>query len=380
MAIEIGFGTYNITPPLGVSMAGYAQREGVASGVHDELSARAVAFADDAASAMLIMADVCSVPPEACVRTAEVLQERIGIPADNVIVAAVHTHSGPVLRDDDAYSALFPELLVSAGQVAWDARQPGQLAFGTGQAPGLCINRRVPDGPVDEEFRALVARGPDGRCLGVLFSYPLHGVVMGHTNLSISADYLGVARRAIEAALPGATAVFCAAASGDMNPMTPTVERLAAEGGEGYWTDDPVTGIYDRSNGTFEEVELLGRRLGEAVLAGLDGCEPLPPAPLTVQRWTVNLGSEQEVPADLAAIGEHLIDTGAKLQTAAADAGRRCMILTHAGRLCYVPPPEEFDAGGYEIASALRRGLARDAQQRLCAGVRERLFGTGTER
>ena len=68
MSLEVGFGSYNITPPLGVSLAGYAQRQGIADGVHDDLSARAVAFADDARCALLIMADVCSVPPEVCGR------------------------------------------------------------------------------------------------------------------------------------------------------------------------------------------------------------------------------------------------------------------------------------------------------------------------
>jgi len=385
MDLNVGFGLYNITPPLGVRMAGYRQREGVAEDVHDELTARAVAFEFGGESAAIAVADICSLPEELGERTRVRLRERTGIPEDHVIVASNHTHSGPALQDESAYRELLPDLIASAGELAWKRRRPAGISYGTGKAPGLCINRRDLRGPVDEEFAYLEARDSDGRPFGLLFAYALHGVVMGHVNLSISADYFGAARRVVEGGLPGAQTVFVAPPSGDINPLTPSVKKLLEEHGESWYTDDPLTGIYDRSTGTFEEVEQLGGALGEAVLKALSGAEPLEPQNLSARTWTVDLGGEEEVPMSLSAIemgdlvilalqGEHFVETGSALKQMAAEAGKQLILLSHAGQMCYVPTPDAFEHGGYEVESARRKGVAEDAQRRILESVRRELF------
>lgn len=385
MELKVGFGRYNITPPLGVPMAGYMQREGCAEDLHDELTARAVVFECNGESAALVLADVCMLPEWCPCRVRVKLSERTGIPEGHVVVAATHTHSGPALHEESAYRDLLPDLMASAGQLAWKHRRPARLFYGTGQAEGLCINRRELSGPVDEEFAFLMAEDAEGNALGVLFSYALHGVVMGHNNLSISADHIGVARRVIEDGLPGAQAVFVAAPSGDINPLTPSVKDLLEQHGEKWFTDDPLTGIYDRSTGTFDEVEQIGRALGEAVLRSLPDKEAVGAAKLGGKAWTVDIGDESEVGITpcalelgdvtiLALPGEHFVESGTALKQMASDAGRRLLMVTHAGRLCYVPPREAFAQGGYEVESARSKGLAEDAQQRILESVRQELF------
>ena len=98
MDLKAGFGIYNVTPPLGVPMAGYAQRAGGADDVHDDLTARAVAFEYDGRSAALVAVDTCMLPVEVARRAAARIEERTGIPAGCVIAAAVHTHSGPAFH------------------------------------------------------------------------------------------------------------------------------------------------------------------------------------------------------------------------------------------------------------------------------------------
>ncbi len=385
MGLNVGFGLYDITPPLGVPMAGYRQREGVAEDVHDELTARAVAFELGAEAAALVVADVCSLPDQLCDRARSRLAKRTGISESHVIVVSTHTHSGPALHEESVYRELLPDLMASAGELAWKRRRPARISFASGKALGLCINRRDLAGPVDEEFACLEAEDADGRPFGVLLAYALHGVVMGHNNLRISADYIGAARRAVEAALPGAEAVFVAPPSGDINPLTPSVKRLIRQHGGSWYTDDPLTGIYDRSTGTFEEVEELGRRLGEAVLDARPGRDPIEPRKLSARAWTVNIGAEAEVPIALSAIelddllllalqGEHFVQTGSALKQMACEAGRRLILLSHAGQLCYVPTPDAFEHGGYEVESAQRKGLAEDAHHRILESVRRELF------
>lgn len=385
MAMNVGFGSYNITPPLGVRMAGYAQRVGVAEDVHDELTARAVAFECDGQSAALVAADTCMLPADLGRQAAARAQERTGIPGANIIAAAVHTHSGPDLHGESAYRALLPDLLASAIELAWKRRKPCRLFYGSGTAPGLCVNRRRPDGPVDEEFAFLAAQGASGRMRGILFSYPLHGVVMGSNNLAISADYIGAARRAIEEACPGVVAVFVAGPSGDMNPLTPSVKALLRKHGKAWYTNDPLTGIYDRTTGTFAESGQIGRKLGRAVLKVLKSKQPAGTGGLQARAWTLSIGADAPLDITLGSIGlgdvliialagEHFVQTGLALKAMAREAGKRPLLLTHAGQLGYVAPPEAFAQGGYEVDIARRRGMAQDAQTRILMSIRQELL------
>jgi neutral ceramidase len=382
----VGFGTYNVTPPLGVPMAGYAQREGGAEDVHDELTARALAFECDGRSAALIALDTCMLPLEVARRAAERVEQNTGIPAGSVIAASVHTHSGPALREENAYRTLLSDLMASAAELAWRRRAPARLRYGSGTAKGLCVNRRILNGPVDEEFSFLSVLAPRGRVRGVLFSYPLHGVVMGSNNLSISADYIGVARREIEGVEAGATAVFVAAPSAEMNPLTPSVKALLKKHGKSWHTDDPLTGIYDRTTGTFREAEQMGRRLGRAVLKALPDAGPVSSGGLRAGTWTLDIGRDAPLEVALGSIqiggavilalpGEHFVATGIALREMLRAAGRQPVLLSHAGQLSYVPTPDAFPKGGYEVELALRRGIAEDAQPRILESVRRELLG-----
>jgi hypothetical protein len=384
MPLTAGFGQYYITPPLGVKMAGYAQRVGVADDVRDELTARAVAFECSLAPAILITADVCSLPQETCDKVKERLTERVGVPGDRTSVAATHTHSGPATWRDSPYLQGLSDLVASAGELAWKRRRLARLSYGTTTAEGLCVNRRSFGGPVDEEVVFLTVEDADGRICGVLFAFALHGVVIGHPNLRISADYIGAARRVIEQALPGVFVMFATAPSGDANPLTPSVQRLLAENGAAWYTGDPLTGIFDRSTGTFEEVDLLGGKLGRAVLDALDSRQPVEGPTVRTKRWSVDVGAEQKHVVELSAIelgdvtiiafpGEQFVQTGAEVKQMLRKAGRRPMVISHAGPLVYVPPKAEYAKGGYEVVLARRRGLAEDAQERLVDSIRREL-------
>jgi hypothetical protein len=384
MPLTAGFGQYNITPPLGVKMAGYAQRVGVAEDVRDELTARAVAFECGLAPAILITADVCSLPQETCDRVKERLTERVGVTPDRTSVAATHTHSGPATRRESAYLEVLADLVASAGELAWKRRHPARLSYGTTAAEGLCVNRRAFGGPVDEEVILLTIERDNGSIAGILFAFALHGVVMGHPNLRISADYIGAARRVIEQALPGASVMFATAPSGDSNPLTPSVQKLLDEHGAAWYTGDPLTGIFDRSTGTFEEVDLLGGKLGRAVLEALPSRRRVEGATVRTRRWSVDVGADEKHVVELGAVelgdvtivvfpGEQFVQTGAEVKEMLREAGRRPMVISHAGPLVYVPPKAEFAKGGYEVFLARRRGLAEDAQERLIDSIRREL-------
>ena len=94
----------------------------------------------------------------------------------------------------------------------------------------------------------------------VLYSYGCHPTALGPENLAWSADWPWAAGRAIEAALPGANPIFLLGAHSDVDPRTRGVKDLAETG---------------RTSGVgFDEVERLGREVGEAVARAALAAEP----------------------------------------------------------------------------------------------------------
>src|ERR1700688_1758459 len=87
-----------LEPPLGLAMAGYGNRVGRATGVHDDLAAQAIVLSDGTSKVALAGVDVLAIGQ----RIADDIRERVSaksdISADAVMVCATHTHSGPAFN------------------------------------------------------------------------------------------------------------------------------------------------------------------------------------------------------------------------------------------------------------------------------------------
>ena len=94
-ALKVGMAVVDITPPLGLLLAGFAARTEPATGAHDPLTVRAVVVGDTA----VVVADVIGIHEAMSAR----IRERCPLPSANVIVAATHTHGAPVSMADRAY-------------------------------------------------------------------------------------------------------------------------------------------------------------------------------------------------------------------------------------------------------------------------------------
>src|SRR5689334_15748814 len=91
----IGTGARNITPNVGCQMAGFDARKGVAEGVHDELFSRALVIDDGSTTAALVSVELLGIDCMLAARVRAEIEKRTGIPAQNVVLAATHTHCGP---------------------------------------------------------------------------------------------------------------------------------------------------------------------------------------------------------------------------------------------------------------------------------------------
>jgi hypothetical protein len=279
--LRAGAARVALDPPLGGPMMGYGARTGGARGVRDPLYARALYLAerDDC---LWLELDLCLLAPSQADAVRRRVAERIGVPARRVLVACTHTHSGP---ETGLFAALGgaptppdpARLLDAAVEAAARARAaagPARLGVGRAEAR-IGRNRRVAGGPVDAEVLVLRVDREGAGPLAVLYVHGCHPTALGHDNLDYSADWPGAASRVIEAALPGALGCFALGAHGDVDPRTRGLLDLALAG--------QSVGV------AYEEMEALGREVGEAVASAAAAIVPLADAPVRVKAASVAL-------------------------------------------------------------------------------------------
>jgi neutral ceramidase len=228
MAINIGVARRSINPPRGIYLIGYGNRSKGNQGVHDDITATALAVDDGLHRAVIVACDLLAINEHTVAR----IQAQTG---SNIVICCSHTHSGPITyagqrsaRRNREYIAYLVRQIVAAVNEAQAKRQPAALKWAEGEAD-ISVNRRErrpdgrveigvnPDGPVDRSLGILQAQTAEGRVLASLVNYQCHGTVLGPKNMQVSADWIGVMRRNLEHE-SGAPVMFLQGATGDLNP------------------------------------------------------------------------------------------------------------------------------------------------------------------
>mgnify|MGYP006279877799 CR=1 FL=1 len=256
-----GAATSNITPPLGCDIVGNWGTP-QATYIHDELHARSLVLDDGARRLVLVICDNLTIDRPVYDQAKARLHKKTGIPPEHMLMAAVHTHSGPPARQGlslEDYSGLteyqqfLADRIVDCVLCAITNLEPAQAGWGCGEEPEQVFNRRwhlddpgmmispfgdqdqvrmnpprghdalvKPAGPTDPEIAFLAVRAVDGRPIALLANYSLHyvgGVPRGH----ISADYFGVFADRIQELLgadrldPPFVGILSNGTSGDIN-------------------------------------------------------------------------------------------------------------------------------------------------------------------
>ena len=160
---RLGAAVVKITPPLGTPMAGYYSERG-SQGVLDDLFAKAVVLDDGKTKAAMVVCDLIGLPRAVVVEARRIITEKTGIPASNVMIAATHTHTGPVVIGDSAIDALvtggsklskdyarqLPKWIAQAVEQAHRRRMPARVFYASENEPDLSFVRRfwMKDGTV----------------------------------------------------------------------------------------------------------------------------------------------------------------------------------------------------------------------------------------
>jgi neutral ceramidase len=311
--LQAGVAVADITPPVGYRMCGYFN-ERLSTGVLNPLHAKALVLRQGGTRAALVFCDIIGLSPEVSKRARAQVEQELGIPAENVLLAATHSHTGPLyfdaLRDhlhqkavaahgkDPCEERDYPSELVTGMVTAIreaDAKvRPVQAQAGVTQQRGLSFNRRfhMKDGTVRFNPGVLNpdivrAAGPIDPSVGMVFFRDVKGteVFAGLVNFALHLDTTGGTLYAadypyfVEQTLrekfgPDFTLLFGTGTCGDINHIDVTTkDRL--------------------------KPEAIGAALGGTVAAGLAQSKTIDKPGLAVRRAVIEVPMQQFTPAEI---------------------------------------------------------------------------------
>lgn len=275
----VGRAQVKITPPVGVSLAGYFH-DRKAESVRDDLYARAVVIKSGDSGIAIVSCDLICVTAELVEAARKLIEAETSLGADRVMICATHTHTGPEIRtdtflpSDNAYVDALPRHMADAVKTAAGALVPATLRCGTTQLTGYSFNRlfRLDDGtevfgrrpnelgtagPIDPELQTLSAVGTDGNLIALMVNFALHPDVIGGGSANfISADWPGMVAGAIAAVYgPGVVTMLLQGTCGDVNHVVHDPTALPTGG--------PAKALQ------------LGRAIAGAAIAAMERAEPM---------------------------------------------------------------------------------------------------------
>lgn len=292
---KAGAATSNITPKIGTSINGN-MKDGIVRQIHDETHARCIVLDDGQTKLAMLTVDLCMIYREELDAAKSRAHELTGIPVENMMMSAIHTHSGGTACSvfqsdpDPEYLKFLRERIADAVVRANNNLVPARIGWAVGKEPSQVFNRRwkmkpgkplmnpfggvdqvkmnpgvgnpdrlEPSGPTDPELPIISVQTPEGRPIALLANYSLH-YVGGTGSGEISADYFGMFAERMKALLesdntsfPPFVAMLSNGTSGNINninwfaneapPVLPPYEKmrqvanvLAAEAYKTYQT------------------------------------------------------------------------------------------------------------------------------------------------
>ncbi|MHA1506405.1 MAG: neutral/alkaline non-lysosomal ceramidase N-terminal domain-containing protein [Candidatus Asgardarchaeia archaeon] len=273
--LKVGVSKVNITPPVGTPLSGYFGRMDKPSiGIHDELYAKCLVFDDGSEKVAIISADLLALDGDFVNSTRSEVEKLTGIPGENVMMAATHTHSGPIgtlITLDVLTSEKFKEMakhlrelyvrkFATLVHTALRTMKDGKVGSGKGRVCGACTNREDPNGPYDNEVCILRADNAAGNLMGAIINFSCHPTILNERNLMISADFPYYTTRVIETVKEGSIALYMNGAQGNVSTR------------------------FTRRGTSFKEAERIGNMIGGEALKVLEKIETVEDAEIEVKR------------------------------------------------------------------------------------------------
>ncbi|MFC2076266.1 neutral/alkaline non-lysosomal ceramidase N-terminal domain-containing protein [candidate division KSB1 bacterium] len=141
--IKVGLGETIITPGENVQMRGFARSQ-VSTGVHDDLHARSLVIeGGDGTVVVMMTISLVTLSEEYGKRIRSGINEKTGIPENNIAISCTHTHAGPnIQRAGESYQKFLVDRSIVSAVEAWQSRVPGRIGIGSTVVMELGRNRR----------------------------------------------------------------------------------------------------------------------------------------------------------------------------------------------------------------------------------------------
>lgn len=362
-----GVAKVNITPAKPMPMAGYSDRTGTYTGVHDSIFATALVFKEGDKKGVIITTDLIGLSDKFCKETLDLIEKETGIEKANILLTAAHNHGGPVTGAYEGeteklnYMGTVQHKIVRITALALKNLQPISIGYGKGTC-SMNINRRArfadgsnwlgrnPDGSCDKDVSVVRVDDMNKKPVAVFINWPCHGTVGGSKNTQITGDWPGSTARYVEKVLGNnVIAAVTAGASGNINPI--------------YGPNDK-----------FEDIDAIGMLVGEEIVRVYKGIKTSSVGTVSCVKKTVSakgkkqydsrfpnqkLESGNDVDINLSVLrvgdillagisGELFTEIGMDIKTKSAL--KNTIVVTHCnGNSGYLCTDEAYPLGGYEI-------------------------------
>jgi hypothetical protein len=233
--LDVGVGCVDITPDEPVILAGSPTRH-LSSSIDTRLYVRALVLASAEQKIAIVALDTLKYPVDNVIRARRLIQQQTGIPANNVVICASHTHRGPLWSyyDDGLVTQISEAVSLAANDL-----QSCRIGVSSGKVEGVNENRRVvkegatwnrwqlapsekdrypSEGPSDPSVEVLAAVAEGGIYKAVVYNFSCHA---SNSRLpAISADYPGDVQKHVRQQLGyDVQTIFLPGACGDVNPV-----------------------------------------------------------------------------------------------------------------------------------------------------------------
>jgi len=253
--LKAGIAIIDVTPQKPMFLHGYPYMERISEGIHDPLYASAMVLDNGDVQIGFCAVDIVFISREITERVREQVQAATGIPGQNLMVSASHTHSGPVTFSDIFYDPVVPradpeyisylvDKLVQVYVEAFQNKRECKLAITTADGSGVGGNRRSVTDAVDPEVPVIVLTNAEtDRIFALATIYCMHPTVMHEDSKLYSADFPGYTREYIRRELgDDVVSLYHTGPAGNQSPRH-----------------------FVKSN-TFDEAQRLGFMLGERII------------------------------------------------------------------------------------------------------------------
>lgn len=351
---KVGYASVNINPELGIGIFGYYVPR-FAEGILDDITANALALECNGRRLFMISVDTCTIPSSILAKMAERVEEKTGIPAENVYICATHTHTAPLLFQTAMFDAdmepvmkyreFLIEKVAEVCVLALADLAPARMGYAVGRGPDrIAYVRRykMKDGstmtcpPINDpnidhalgelDMRVNVLRfDREGKESIVVLNFGLHADTVNGS--LISADWPGWARKTLRDALGVNTIVF-AGAEGDVGSTN-------VHPGPGDMNDTEIS--FDNEMKSPGMARFVGRALAGTVLTVYDKVAYTDVDDIAIFRKSIQVPSNRPNPEDMPRAKEYkrLHDSGRddlipytamELTTVVAEAVRMCRL------------------------------------------------------